>query len=125
MFFVGNLAVETTEAELRAAFGEAGHSASRVTVARLPDDQRSRGYGFVYLQCLDPDAVISEMYGRELNGRGMRVQRSHSGRTHALERSTRIVVECPTDARRETLERLTALGFNCKVEHGSGKAPQG
>ena len=47
--YVGNLDLATTEDELRAAFTAAGSSVKSIVILRSPQNDRSRGFGFVEL----------------------------------------------------------------------------
>ena len=70
--YVGNLPWSATDASLRdafAAFGEV-QSASVVTDR---ETGRSRGFGFIEMDAADADKAISELDGRDLDGRAMRV----------------------------------------------------
>jgi len=69
--YVGNLAWSATEAELRDLFAAYGEVAS-VAIITDRDTGRSRGFGFVELDG-DADKAISELDGRELGGRALRV----------------------------------------------------
>ena len=71
--YVGNLARETTEAELRQAFEGFG----QVTEVRLIMDKfsgESRGFGFVEIPSKqEAEKAIAEMNGKELMGRVLNV----------------------------------------------------
>jgi|TARA_B100001013_G_C24446565_1_gene377847 RNA recognition motif-containing protein len=71
--FVGNLNFRTSEEELQAHFEQFGP----VTSARIIQDratQRSRGFGFVEMEnSSDGEKAISELNGKEFNGRELRV----------------------------------------------------
>ncbi|HXH29173.1 MAG TPA: RNA-binding protein [Candidatus Polarisedimenticolia bacterium] len=71
--FVGNLAFETTDDDLKQAFSKAGVCESASVIKERPGD-RSRGFGFVEMSS-DEEAqrAIAELNGRELHGRMMRV----------------------------------------------------
>lgn len=71
--YVGNLAFQTNEDELRAAFAEFGQIDS-VTIIRDKFSGDSRGFGFVEM----PDreaalAAISGLAGKEVGGRAITV----------------------------------------------------
>ena len=70
--YVGNLPWSATDASLRDAFAAFGdvQSASVVTDR---ETGRSRGFGFVEMDAADADKAISELDGRDLDGRAMRV----------------------------------------------------
>src|SRR6185503_3196323 len=71
--YVGNLSYNTTELELREAFGQAG----TVTDAKVVMDRetgRPRGFAFVEMSS-DQEAqnAIQQLNGRELDGRAINV----------------------------------------------------
>ena len=70
--YIGNLPWSATDASLRDAFAAFGdvQSASVVTDR---ETGRSRGFGFVEMDAADADKAISELDGRDLDGRAMRV----------------------------------------------------
>jgi len=78
--YVGNLAHETTEAQIRAAFAPFGEPSS----VKIVSDRRGRTKGFAYVQMADAAAVqaaIEALKGTPLNGRTMDiVQDNSSGR---------------------------------------------
>jgi RNA recognition motif-containing protein len=76
--YVGNLAWSATEAELRDLFASYGDVAS-VAIITDRDTGRSRGFGFVELDG-DADKAISELDGRELGGRALRVNEAQDKR---------------------------------------------
>jgi RNA recognition motif-containing protein len=70
--YVGNLSWSTTDAELRDLFATIGtvHSAAVVSDR---ETGRSRGFGFVEMDEGDAERAISELNGRDLGGRALRV----------------------------------------------------
>jgi RNA recognition motif-containing protein len=71
--YVGNLSFNTTELDLRDAFGQAG----TITDAKMVMDRetgRPRGFGFVEMST-DQEAqnAIAQFNGRELDGRTIKV----------------------------------------------------
>jgi len=79
--FVGNLAFATTNADLEALFGEAGHCES-VSIVTDRATGRSRGFGFVEMSSQDEaQTAIEQLNGRELQGRKINVSeaRERSG----------------------------------------------
>ncbi len=70
--YVGNLAWSTTEADLRDLFSTIGEVQSS-TVITDRDTGRSRGFGFVEMDDGDAEKAISELNGRDLGGRDLRV----------------------------------------------------
>ncbi len=68
--YVGNLAHETTEADLRTAFSPFGTVAS----ARIVSDRRGRPKGFAYVEMADDaaaEAAMESLRGTQINGRTM------------------------------------------------------
>lgn len=66
--YVGNLAHETTEAQLRAAFAPYGEASS----VKIVSDRRGRTKGFAYVQMADDAATegaMEALRGTQLNGR--------------------------------------------------------
>jgi RNA recognition motif-containing protein len=74
--YVGNLAYEVTEDELREAFGAFGEVAS----ANLITDKfsgQSKGFGFVEMpNNAEADAAIKELNGTALKGRNITVNQA-------------------------------------------------
>ncbi len=70
--YVGNLPWSATEADLRDLFATMGevHSAAVITDR---DTGRSRGFGFVEMDDADAEKAISELNGREMGDRALRV----------------------------------------------------
>lgn len=69
--FVGGLAYETTEQQLRETFGKFGPVADAVVMVDR-DTRSPRGFGFVTMENRrDAPKVIEELDGYELNGRRM------------------------------------------------------
>jgi len=70
--YVGNLPWSTTEEELRQMFAEMGEVQS---VALITDREtgRSRGFGFVELDDEGAQKAISELNGKDMDGRALRV----------------------------------------------------
>lgn len=71
--FVGNLAFETKDADLRTFFTKVGTCVSAVVVMDR-ETSRSRGFGFVEMSS-DTEALraVSELNGAELQGRAINV----------------------------------------------------
>ena len=66
--YVGNLAHETTEDQLRKAFAEFGEVAS----IKIVSDRRGRQKGFAYVQMADSesaDRAMESLKGTQINGR--------------------------------------------------------
>ncbi len=70
--YVGNLPWSTTDADLRELFSSVGtvHSATVITDR---DTGRSRGFGFVEMDDPDAEKAISQLNGREIESRALRV----------------------------------------------------
>ena len=70
--YVGNLPWTATEADLRDHFASFGtvHSTAIITDR---DTGRSRGFGFIEMDEADANKAISELDGRDLQGRTLRV----------------------------------------------------
>jgi RNA recognition motif-containing protein len=70
--YVGNLPWSATDAELRDLFSSIGtvHSAAVVSDR---ETGRSRGFGFVEMDEGDAEKAISELNGRDMGGRALRV----------------------------------------------------
>ncbi len=70
--YVGNLPWSATDAELRDLFSTIGtvHSAAVVSDR---ETGRSRGFGFVEMDEADAQKAISELNGRDMGGRALRV----------------------------------------------------
>ena len=85
--YVGNLGALTTESMVGAAFAAAGSRIKGVVILRSPQNDRSRGFGFVELNTEDEAlAAIQAMNGVEIEGRPIKVG---SVRERAPERSQR------------------------------------
>ena len=70
--YVGNLSYNTTSDSLRDAFAQAGTVVS-ATVLTDKMSGRSRGFGFVEMEEDDAAKAIEMWNGKELDGRGLRV----------------------------------------------------
>jgi RNA recognition motif-containing protein len=71
--FVGNLAYDTTDTDLEAAFSAFG-PVERASVVRDRDTGQSRGFGFVEMtNANDANRAIAALNGQELNGRALNV----------------------------------------------------
>ncbi len=70
--YVGNLPWSTTEADLRDLFATIGEVHSTAVITDR-DTGRSRGFGFVEMDDADAEKAISELNGRELGDRALRV----------------------------------------------------
>lgn len=76
---MGNLAHETTEADLRTAFSRFGE----VSSIKIVSDRRGRMKGFAYVEMADEGAAIAAMEslkGTQINGRTMDIVEESGGR---------------------------------------------
>lgn len=76
---MGNLAYETTEADLRAAFSRFGE----VSSVKVMSDRRGRQKGFAYVEMADEGqaaAAMAALRGTQLNGRTMDIVLETGGR---------------------------------------------
>jgi hypothetical protein len=78
--FVGSLSLDTTSADLRAAFAKFGELLD-VAVVTERGTNRSRGFGFVtYASSTAADTATKEMNGVELDGQNIKVNRAEAPR---------------------------------------------
>jgi len=70
--YVGNLPWSATESELTELFSSIGPVQS-VSVITDRETGRSRGFGFVEMDDSDAEKAISQLNGRDLGGRPLRV----------------------------------------------------
>jgi RNA recognition motif-containing protein len=70
--YVGNLPWSTTPEELTAIFSDFGEVISS-RIIREKDTNRSRGFGFVEVSDEAAEIMISELDGKEFNGRPLTV----------------------------------------------------
>jgi len=71
--YVGNLAFQTSSADLQQLFGQAG-TVESASVIEDRDTGRSRGFGFVEMASKEEgEAAISQFNGKEFNGRNLTV----------------------------------------------------
>lgn len=72
--YVGNLSADTSEDDLRQAFGAFGE-VSTVRIVRDGATGESRGFGFVEMQAeTEAKAAIEQMNGKELKGNPLTVE---------------------------------------------------
>ena len=77
--FVGNLPWSVGDVQLEEIF----QPHVNVTSARVITDRdsgRSRGFGFVEIEAVDIQAVISALHGQEIDGRAIRVSEAEDKR---------------------------------------------
>ena len=71
--YVGNLAFETTSADLQEMFAQAG-TVENVNLIEDRETGRSRGFGFVEMQTKEEGAAaVAQFNGKELAGRALKV----------------------------------------------------
>ena len=71
--YVGNLSYETSENDLRDAFGEFG-AVSKVNIIMDKMTGKSKGFAFVEMENdTDGQKAIDELNGADLNGRNLKV----------------------------------------------------
>lgn len=76
--YVGNLAYETTEQELRESF-EVHGEVQEVSVVRDRETGRSRGFGFVEMPTnAEAEAAISDMNGKDVGGRTLTINEARA-----------------------------------------------
>ena len=76
--YVGNLAYETREDDLREAF-EVHGEVQEVTVVRDRETGRSRGFGFVEMPTsAEAEAAISNLNGKDIGGRTLTVNEARA-----------------------------------------------
>lgn len=70
--YIGNLSFNTSEADIRSLFEQYGtiHTIDLITDR---DSGRFRGFGFVEMDEAQANIAISELDGKELGGRNLRV----------------------------------------------------
>lgn len=86
--YIGNLAHDTTDAQIRAAFAPHCH----VTSVKVAADRRGRPKGFAHVDVDDStpvDDVIDAMRGTQINGRTMDIVRDDPRRGGGPPRSGR------------------------------------
>ena len=72
--YVGNLESSTTEDILSKAFVSGGTSVKSVVIMRTPQNDRSRGFGFVEVATEEEaEAAITAMNGVEVDGKELKV----------------------------------------------------
>lgn len=72
--YVGNLGTATTENMVRVAFTAAGREVKSVVILRSPQNDRSRGFGFVELGSEEEAiAATQAMNGVEIEGKPIKV----------------------------------------------------
>lgn len=85
MIFVGNLSLQASEQDLRAAFAADGRRVARVRILLCP-----RGFAFVEMATeSDATAAIAALHGLDFQGRGLRVTRARDEPRRKWRRSTR------------------------------------
>ena len=80
--YVGNLPWSASEADLNELFSSFG-TVHSVAVISDRETGRSRGFGFVEMDEADADKAISQVNGRDLDGRALRVNEAQDKRRSA------------------------------------------
>jgi RNA recognition motif-containing protein len=70
--FVGNLSFQTSENDLSDLFAQFGE-VEAVSIITDRDTGRSKGFGFVTMSDESAEKAISQLSGKELNGRSLTV----------------------------------------------------
>ncbi len=86
--FVGNLAYNTTEDDLKNAFGQFGEvESAEIIVDRQTN--RSRGFGFIQMpNSSEAQTAIAELNGSDMQERTLRVNEAHpKGEKHSRHES--------------------------------------
>ena len=79
--YVGNLSYDTTEDELRAAFGQDGREVTEVNIITDRETGRPRGFAFVTMASEeDAEGAIGAWDGQMLGGRNLRVNEAQDKR---------------------------------------------
>ena len=72
--YVGNLSYNTSEVELREAFGADGRQVTEVSIITDRETGRPRGFAFVQMATdADAEAAIAALDGQNLDGRTLKV----------------------------------------------------
>lgn len=80
--YVGNLSYDTTEDDLRAAFGADGRTVTDVHIVADRDTGRPRGFAFVEMATdQEAQAAIEAMDGADLDGRNLKVNEAQERQT--------------------------------------------
>jgi RNA recognition motif-containing protein len=70
--YVGNIPYQTTEADLRALFGQNGRTVTEVKIVTDRESGQSRGFAFVQMSTPEEaQAVINELHGSAMGGRSI------------------------------------------------------
>lgn len=75
--YVGNLPWSIDETGLRDLFSAIGEVHSAAIISDR-DTGRSRGFGFIEMDDSDADKAISELNGREIDGRQLRINEARA-----------------------------------------------
>ena len=93
--YVGNLALETAEPELRQSFEKFGE-VSRVNIVMDKVDGKSRGFGFVEMPSnLNAQAAILGLHGKDLGGRSLNINEAHNGNGKGTEAVMSTAIAAP------------------------------
>ena len=87
--YVGNLSFDTSHQDLETTFGAFG-TVESVNIIEDRDTGRSRGFGFVEMSSDDEaQKAITELDGKEVDGRQFESQRSQTARKSCEQRRRR------------------------------------
>jgi len=87
--YVGGLAYETTEEQLKEAFAELGEVTS-VSIINDRDSNRSKGFGFVEMsKAEDAQKAIASLNGKDLGGRKLTVNQARPKEDRSSNNSSR------------------------------------
>jgi len=76
--YVGNLATETAEPQIRETFEKFGE-VSKVNIVMDKDDGKPRGFAFVEMTSDEHGKkAIADLNGKELGGRALKVNEAHA-----------------------------------------------
>lgn len=73
--YLGNLAWRVTEQEIEAAFQAYGVRPGSIRIIKDRETGRSKGFGFIEVK--DGELALSEMQGKEVSGRPLRLSEAH------------------------------------------------
>jgi len=86
--YVGNLESSITEDILRKVFVDGGTTVKSVAIMRTPQNDRSRGFGFVEVASEEEvETTISAMNGVEIEGKALKVNTARTATTRSTGRN--------------------------------------
>ena len=74
--YVGNLSFDTTDQEVRTAFGAFGTVIDAAVISDRATG-RNKGFGFVEMDTTEANAAIEQLNGKDLGGRAITVAEAH------------------------------------------------